>query len=80
VFQGHATCCVWAAHSALKCAFEPHTLNTHDNNHSGFPGETAAQHSELVAFVKAFKFERMGCFTFSEEVRSSSSSSSSSSS
>lgn len=34
---------------------------------SGFPGETAAQHSELVAFVKAFKFERMGCFTFSEE-------------
>jgi hypothetical protein len=35
----------------------------------GFPGETQAQHNELVSFVKSFKFERMGCFTYSEEVR-----------
>ncbi|KIZ07386.1 MiaB-like tRNA modifying enzyme YliG [Monoraphidium neglectum] len=34
---------------------------------SGFPGETQAQHNELVSFVKSFKFERMGCFTYSEE-------------
>ncbi|KAG2500299.1 hypothetical protein HYH03_001877 [Edaphochlamys debaryana] len=34
---------------------------------SGFPGETDAQHRELVDFVKEFKFERMGCFAFSEE-------------
>mmetsp|Transcript_19009 Transcript_19009/g.32522 ORF Transcript_19009/g.32522 Transcript_19009/m.32522 type:complete len:512 (-) Transcript_19009:594-2129(-) len=34
---------------------------------SGFPGETAAQHAELVTFAKTFKFERMGCFAYSEE-------------
>ncbi|GIL77646.1 hypothetical protein Vretimale_6790 [Volvox reticuliferus] len=34
---------------------------------SGFPGETDEQHRELVDFVKTFKFERMGCFAFSEE-------------
>jgi ribosomal protein S12 methylthiotransferase len=34
---------------------------------SGFPGETAEQHRELVDFVKGFKFERMGCFAYSEE-------------
>ncbi|GBF99608.1 hypothetical protein Rsub_12072 [Raphidocelis subcapitata] len=34
---------------------------------SGFPGETAEQHAELVSFVRGFKFERMGAFTFSEE-------------
>lgn len=34
---------------------------------SGFPGETDAQHKELVQFCKDFKFERMGCFTYSEE-------------
>ncbi|EFJ53100.1 hypothetical protein VOLCADRAFT_127348 [Volvox carteri f. nagariensis] len=34
---------------------------------SGFPGETDQQHRELVEFVKTFKFERMGCFAFSEE-------------
>lgn len=34
---------------------------------SGFPGETAEQHQELVKFVKDFKFERMGCFAYSEE-------------
>lgn len=34
---------------------------------SGFPGETDAQHRELVDFVKAHPFERMGCFAYSEE-------------
>ena len=34
---------------------------------SGFPGETDAQHRELVDFCKAFKFERMGAFVYSEE-------------
>ncbi|GMH36479.1 hypothetical protein BSKO_04347 [Bryopsis sp. KO-2023] len=34
---------------------------------SGFPGETNEQHRELVDFCKEFKFERMGCFMYSEE-------------
>lgn len=34
---------------------------------SGFPGETDAQHRELVDFCKEFRFERMGCFAYSEE-------------
>jgi ribosomal protein S12 methylthiotransferase len=34
---------------------------------SGFPGESADNHRELVDFVKSFKFERMGAFTYSEE-------------
>ena len=34
---------------------------------SGFPGETDAQHDELVAFVKDFGFEAMGVFAYSPE-------------
>eukprot|EP00884_Botryococcus_braunii_P010092 jgi/Botrbrau1/19084/Bobra.0077s0001.1 len=34
---------------------------------SGFPGESAAAHAELLQFCKDFAFERMGCFTYSEE-------------
>lgn len=34
---------------------------------SGFPGETDAQHRELVDFCNDFRFARMGCFTYSEE-------------
>lgn len=34
---------------------------------SGFPGESEEAHRELVKFVKEFKFERMGCFAYSEE-------------
>ena len=34
---------------------------------SGFPGESEADHQELVTFVKSFKFERMGAFAYSEE-------------
>jgi len=34
---------------------------------SGFPGESQVDHEELVAFVRDFKFERMGAFAYSEE-------------
>lgn len=34
---------------------------------SGFPGETEAQHRELVDFCRDFQFARMGCFVYSEE-------------
>lgn len=33
----------------------------------GFPGETADQFAELTEFVKEMKFERLGCFAYSEE-------------
>ncbi len=34
---------------------------------SGFPGETAADHAELLAFVREGWFDRLGVFTFSRE-------------
>jgi ribosomal protein S12 methylthiotransferase len=34
---------------------------------SGFPGESEENHRELVNFVEEFKFQRMGCFAYSEE-------------
>lgn len=34
---------------------------------AGFPGESEAEHRELVNFVRDFKFDRMGCFAYSEE-------------
>jgi ribosomal protein S12 methylthiotransferase len=34
---------------------------------AGSPGETDAQHQELVAFVKDFGFDMMGVFPFSQE-------------
>lgn len=33
----------------------------------GFPGETKKQFGELAEFVKDSKFERLGCFVYSEE-------------
>jgi len=33
----------------------------------GFPGETAEDFNNLLAFVKEIKFDRLGVFTFSEE-------------
>jgi ribosomal protein S12 methylthiotransferase len=33
----------------------------------GFPGETEAEFSELLEFVKKTRFERMGVFTYSDE-------------
>ena len=34
---------------------------------TGFPGETDADHKELLEFVKTFKFERCGIFQYSKE-------------
>ncbi|MFA9479070.1 30S ribosomal protein S12 methylthiotransferase RimO [Phycisphaerales bacterium AB-hyl4] len=34
---------------------------------TGFPGETEAEHQELVEFVRTFGFENMGVFPFSPE-------------
>ncbi len=36
---------------------------------SGFPGETEAQHQELLTFVKDFAFENVGVFEFSPRAR-----------
>ena len=33
----------------------------------GYPGETEAHFQELKAWVKAIRFERLGCFTYSHE-------------
>ena len=34
---------------------------------TGFPGETEEDFTELAEFVKESKFERLGCFTYSQE-------------
>ena len=34
---------------------------------AGFPGETEEEFNELCEFVEAMRFERMGCFAYSEE-------------
>lgn len=34
---------------------------------AGFPGETEEEFNELCEFVEEMRFERMGCFTYSEE-------------
>lgn len=34
---------------------------------TGFPGETEEQFTELCEFIKDIKFERLGCFSYSEE-------------
>ena len=34
---------------------------------AGYPGETEEQFDELCAFVKEAKFDRLGCFAYSEE-------------
>ena len=34
---------------------------------TGFPGETDEQFEELAEFVKAMKFDNLGCFAFSPE-------------
>ncbi|MEJ6567222.1 MAG: 30S ribosomal protein S12 methylthiotransferase RimO [Akkermansiaceae bacterium] len=34
---------------------------------TGFPGETDADHEELLEFIKTFKFERCGIFQYSKE-------------
>ncbi len=34
---------------------------------TGFPGETKAEHEELLAFVREMRFDRLGVFTYSPE-------------
>ena len=34
---------------------------------AGYPGETAEEYNELCEFVKETRFERLGCFAYSEE-------------
>ncbi len=34
---------------------------------TGFPGETQAQHEELLDFVREMRFDRLGVFTYSQE-------------
>ena len=34
---------------------------------TGFPGETEAQYEELCEFIGKWKFDRLGCFAYSEE-------------
>ena len=34
---------------------------------AGFPGETEADHQEVLQFVKDMRFDRLGVFTYSEE-------------
>lgn len=34
---------------------------------TGYPGETEEEYNELCEFVKETKFERLGCFSYSEE-------------
>ncbi len=34
---------------------------------TGHPGETEKDHAELMAFVRQFKFDRLGTFTYSDE-------------
>jgi ribosomal protein S12 methylthiotransferase len=33
----------------------------------GFPGETEAMHQELLAFIEEMKFDRLGCFAYSQQ-------------
>jgi ribosomal protein S12 methylthiotransferase len=33
----------------------------------GFPGETESAFHSLLSVVKSFRFERLGCFTYSEQ-------------
>ena len=34
---------------------------------AGFPGETEADHQEMLDFVKDMRFDRLGCFAYSQE-------------
>ncbi len=34
---------------------------------TGFPGETEEDHQETLSFVEKMKFDRLGCFTYSQE-------------
>ncbi len=34
---------------------------------TGFPGETAKEHEELLSFIRETRFDRLGCFAYSQE-------------
>lgn len=49
----------------LRAAMPDITLRT--TLIAGYPGETQAQFDELCAFVREYRFDRLGCFAYSEE-------------
>lgn len=49
----------------IRCKLPDITLRT--TLITGFPGETEEQFSELAAFVKEQRFDRLGCFAYSAE-------------
>ncbi|MEG1274248.1 MAG: 30S ribosomal protein S12 methylthiotransferase RimO [Ruthenibacterium sp.] len=59
----HATVC--DALDRLRAAMPDITLRT--TLITGYPGETQSQFDELCEFVKAYRFDRLGCFAYSEE-------------
>lgn len=56
---------VESALARLKAAMPDITLRT--TLITGYPGETEAQFEELCTFVKNARFDRLGCFAYSEE-------------
>lgn len=59
----HDTIC--AALARLRTAMPDITLRT--TLITGYPGETDAQFAELCTFVREQRFDRLGCFAYSEE-------------
>lgn len=70
-----AMCAAQTAHAAANTApglDANHERRCRRRRHSlqhptGFPGESAEGHAELVEFLRSFRFERAGAFAYSEE-------------
>ena len=56
---------VLSALDRLRTAMPDITLRT--TLITGYPGESEAHFDELCEFVKAYRFDRLGCFAYSEE-------------
>lgn len=56
---------VCSALDRLRAAMPDITLRT--TLITGYPGETQEQFDELCEFVKEYRFDRLGCFAYSEE-------------
>ncbi|MEG0166782.1 MAG: 30S ribosomal protein S12 methylthiotransferase RimO [Ruthenibacterium sp.] len=56
---------VLSALDRLRAAMPDITLRT--TLITGYPGETETQFDELCDFVKEYRFDRLGCFAYSEE-------------
>ncbi|MBD5102938.1 MAG: 30S ribosomal protein S12 methylthiotransferase RimO [Subdoligranulum sp.] len=56
---------VLSALGRLRAAMPDITLRT--TLIAGYPGETEAQFEALCNFVRAYRFDRLGCFAYSEE-------------